>query len=179
MKKTKGKTKFVVVFLVMLLLGTIVWWLGKRGKEAKKSQVQALPTPVVSIFDKYDEPKIEIEIFASKDKGRLLIKQIPEVFRKVEYDVIYQTAFKDGLLEKGITSGKPIDIPANGSLTRKLVFGTESCTPQRCNFHKDKLELDYPVKVVLRLYDDQERVWEIEKEIKLEEVDGVFQGSSE
>jgi hypothetical protein len=179
MTKMNKKTKFIALFLVLGLLGTVLFWLGRRGKRATEDKTPALPTPATSIFDKYSKPKIEVEIFASKDKGRLLLSQIPEIFKKVEYDVIYQTAFEGGLLEKGITSGKPIDIPSNGTLTKKLVFGTESCTPQRCNFHKDRLELDYPITVVLRLYDDQERVWEIEKEIKLEKVDGVFQGSSE
>ena len=175
----KKKQNLIIAFLaVFLLIGLGLFFL-KDGEKAKEDSAgRPSPTPSVSIFEQYGEPEIEIEIFSSKDKGKLLVKKIPEVFKKIEYDITYQTDFEGGVLEKGITSGVAIEIPSSRSLERDLVFGTESCTTERCNFHADKLNLDYPVTVILKLYDDQDRVWELEKEIEVEKEGRVFRGNS-
>lgn len=172
----KKKLAILIVFVLifLLIMGGILW---RRAKKDKEEGNGGRPTPgVVSVFEKYGEPKVKIKIFSSKTKGRLLITDIPEFFKKIEYDVLYQTMYDGNLLEKGVGSGQPLNVPPNRTLERELVFGTESCTPQQCNFHADKLELNYPLTVVLKLYDEGERVWELEKKIEVEKMEGVYVG---
>lgn len=161
-----------------LMLATALFVVGGQrmlGKQGEEKRGENIVSPTPHPFANYRPPKVRIEVARSQDSGQIVIEEIPADFEKLEYDVIYKVRYQDELLEKGVTSGNAIPVK-EGKVARELVFGTRSCNPQGCSFSRDVLSLDYPVQVVLKLYDSQERIWEVRKEIKIKESGGVLRG---
>jgi len=153
--------------LVVLIIGAVLFFRGRQSQETTPEATTA-PESTGVVLKEGDEPKLALSLKASLSRGTLTISNIDSVFSGLEYEFIYVSDYQGSLIERGVSSGGSIEIPSNGELIKPLVFGVESCTIDRCNFTAEKVEVDQPATLILRFLDDEDNVWELEKELAFE-----------
>ena len=159
------------VLLVVLLAGFFFMKKSSNGGVAELpaeiGEEGMLPEQMIDL-DEADEPEIMLTLDSTLSRGSLVISGIDSQFSALEYEFIYVSEYQGLMVERGISSGGSVDIPSSGKLTKNLVFGVESCTTDTCHFTAEKVEADQPGMLVLRFLDEEDNVWEVEKEITFE-----------
>lgn len=129
-----NKISQILVTSFLLLVSS--FFLSSCG--TKKTITPATPTPVPRELAITDEQKPTVNL-TSRDDGHELnlnISKINSIFSKIEYELIY-TASDAGLeIEKGVSGNIETKDITNGSVTRKILLGTESCT-NGCKYKYD------------------------------------------
>ncbi len=156
-----GGVLFVIVLGAFLLRGKKKEITGLPGGVEEE---EMLPEQMID-FDETQEPEIELSLDSSLSRGSLIITGIDPIFSGLEYEFIYVSDYQGSMIERGISSGGSIDIPDTQKLTKSLVFGVESCTTDTCHFTAEKVEIDQPAMLILRFLDEEDNVWELEKEL--------------
>jgi len=157
------KKKIIVIILALgvLLLGGVL--IGK-GKKKEQETASLTPTPTVSLFTNVEEPEVEITLNKTRSEGELVITNIDNRFSGIEYEVVYQSKTPQGeYIERGIYSGEALEIPQSRKVKVDLFFGTKSCTTGKCRVRVERVEVDKPLIVTVRLVDKEGNTWEKEK----------------
>lgn len=165
-KITKLLTRKQVVLGIssgcLVLIFVLLWlWITKGASQQNlpiESQVPFTPTPQVTISPS-NEPQVKLEIWPDKSGITFYISQIDPRFKQLEYELIYLAGVKEQI-ERGVAGG-PIDIPPEGKISEKVLFGTESCTTGVCRRHIDKNVTEGTL--LLRFIDEEGNIWEMEK----------------
>jgi len=168
------KTNLWIILGVGLIIGGIFWRLSRSSSESEQV-AGPQPTPTTSPFAEVQEPQIALSLEQSRSRGKLKITDIDPRFSALEYEFIYQSEYKDSLVERGISSGGAITI-SEQSLVRDLTFGVESCTTGKCHFVSEKVEVDQPATLILRFLNEKNEIWEVQKTVKFEETVSGYKG---
>lgn len=171
-KKNKKLNPLVVGggALLIIIFGFFIF--GRKGKNKmelpQKEETEQEAAFEAMVLDENKEPEIELSLDSSLSRGSLTVSGIDPAFSALEYEFIYVSDYQGSMVERGISSGGSVAIPASGIFTKSLVFGVESCTTDRCHFTAEKVEIDQPATLILRFLDEEDNVWELEKEMTFE-----------
>lgn len=102
----------------------------------KKTAEVAVPTPTPKVIEMPVSERPLINLTPREDGHMLFLKisEIPKSIATIEYELIYSAKDESVEIEKGL--GDTIK-DVNGSLERKLLLGTESCT-NGCKYKYDE-----------------------------------------
>ncbi len=158
-----------VVFILFIGIGAswLFWWGKGSATEPEAEQAGEKQSKEVKPALTEDQiPVIDLEVNPDRSGGVLKISSIDSDFSQLEYELIY-TAESEGLeIERGVAGG-PISVPESGTISEKILFGTESCSTGVCHRRIDKNVSRG--KVIIRLFNDQDQSWSVEKEFTIEE----------
>jgi len=177
-KNQSKKNAPIIIGAVALILvfGGVAIFRAKKKAGQKNSSLPLNPTPAVSKFAEATEPNLEISLDATRISGLLTISEIDKQFSSLEYEVIYQSEIEGAMIERGIYSGGIIPIPSTRKVSKDLFFGTKSCTTGKCHVRAEKVEVDQPVTLIIRLLNDEKEIWELEKTVLFDQSEGGFKG---
>ncbi len=176
MKINKKQKIIIGGIVVVLFLGIGASWLFWWGK-GESGQKQEADNNVKSQSDKRilteeKMPIIELDINRDRSGAVLTISEIDADFNQLEYELIYLAGSDTGQeIERGVAGG-PIDIDSSRSVSENLLFGTESCTTGVCHRRID--ENVSGGTVIIRLIDEDNQPWPVEKEFTINETDSGY-----
>lgn len=164
---------------LILVFGGVAIFRAKKKTSQRDSSLPLTPTPAISKFAEATEPNLKISLDAARTSGLLIISEIDKQFSSLEYELIYQSEIGGAMIERGIYSGGTIPIPSTRKVSKDLFFGTKSCTTGKCHVRAEKVEVDQPVTLIIRLLNDEKEIWELEKTVLFDQGEGGFKGTIE
>lgn len=131
------------LFLIALLFSAVVL----SGCVFKKttptgSLPVAEPTPVPTRpIDQTIKERPYVSLLPTSDRHwvTLEIKNIPKGTKGVEYDLTYLADFEESKIERGVsTGGIPVELNGATEYSKKILFGSASCTTGTCKYKYDE-----------------------------------------
>jgi hypothetical protein len=127
----KKKLPIVIgIVIFVLLLGTLIWW---RGKKTREAQILPSPTPEGQLIEITLEEQPYITLTPRTD-GREFTLEITRIknAETIEYELVYLTRG----LSRGVIG--TVNLQGETSIARKLLLGT--CSRGVCKYDEDVTE---------------------------------------
>ena len=131
MKKTP--LVLLVLFSVFVLGGCGP----KKASPPSGGEPTATPTRPVSETVK-EAPLVSLVPTADGHWVNLEVSSIAEKFTAIDYELIYFADVEGSKIERGVTGGKMIDLNGASSFSKKVLFGSASCTTGTCKYKYDE-----------------------------------------
>lgn len=121
--------------LIVLCILTIIFTIFKiTNKKNKQSEAEPTPTPKLVEIELSKRPHISLIPRADGHELKLIIKDLSDEIRSVEYELIY-SAQDEGLeIEKGLSGMADVE---STTIEKDLLLGTASCTGT-CKYKYDE-----------------------------------------
>ncbi len=134
--------KKVAIILVLVLAVITLGVFGFKKITGRPAAVPAEPTPI-------PEPPIEesigkrpfVSLLPTSDGHwvTMEVKNLPKGTAGLEYDLIYLAEVEGIKIERGVTTGgNPIELDGASEYSKKMLFGSASCTTGVCKYKYDE-----------------------------------------
>ncbi len=131
------------VLLLIILTGAVFMGgcsLKKNAKEGTLPEAEPTPFPTRPIEQSIKErPFVSLLATADRHWVTMEIKNIPKGATGIDYDLIYLADVEGSKIERGIsTGGVPAELNGSTEYSKKILFGTASCTTGTCKYKYDE-----------------------------------------
>lgn len=123
------------IFSVFLLSGC-----GPKKPAVNTPVAEPTPMPTKPIEQSIKE-RPYVSLLPTQDRHwvTLEIKNIPKATKGINYDLIYLADFEGSKIERGIsTGGVPVELNGSSDYSKKVLFGSASCTTGTCKYKYDE-----------------------------------------
>jgi len=133
--------KKVFIFISLLVTTLLLSGCGLK-KTTTETLPNAEPTPVPTkpIEQSIKErPYVSLLPTADRHWVTMEIKKIPQDTKGLDYDLTYFADFEGSKIERGVsTGGVPVDLNGATEYSKKVLFGSASCTTGTCKYKYDE-----------------------------------------
>lgn len=134
MKKILILGSFLVAVFLLSGCGT--------KKTSPESMLNAEPTPVpTKPIEESIKERPYVSLLPTTDRHwvTMEIKKIPQGTKSIDYDLTYFANFEGSKIERGVsTGGIPVDLNGATEYSKKILFGSASCTTGTCKYKYDE-----------------------------------------
>jgi len=132
--------KKVLFFLVLIASALTLSGCGpQQGAETlSKAEPTVLPTkPIEETIS--ERPFISLIPTVDGHWVALEVKKIPQGTKSLEYELTYFADLEGSKIERGVSSGgKPVELAGAREFSKKILFGSASCTTGVCKYKYDE-----------------------------------------
>ncbi|MBU2577262.1 hypothetical protein KKA69_00350 [Patescibacteria group bacterium] len=138
------KKIFIIGIPIVLLIALVIFFLSGLGKKKQAApdnsffeEPIAIPTRPIEEYMN-ERPYVSLVPTADGHWVTLEIKRIAKGFSKIEYDLLYYADAEGSRIERGIsTGGLPVEL-SGSEYSKKVLFGSASCTTGICKYRYDE-----------------------------------------
>ncbi len=103
-----------------------------------EAEPTSIPTKPIEQSIK-ERPYVSLLPTADRHWVTMEIKRIPQGTKGVDYDLTYFADFEGSKIERGVsTGGVPVDLNGATEYSKKVLFGSASCTTGTCKYKYDE-----------------------------------------
>jgi hypothetical protein len=130
----------IIAVLLLAVIILAVYGLKKISGRGNATPAEPTPIPARPIEESIGErPFVSLLPTADGHWVTLDIKNLPKGTQGLEYDLIYLAEVEGSKIERGVTTGgKPIDLKGAVEYSKKVLFGSASCTTGVCKYKYDE-----------------------------------------
>ncbi|HUW24310.1 MAG TPA: hypothetical protein VMW04_01650 [Patescibacteria group bacterium] len=130
----------VITVLLVAVIVLAVFSLKKISGRGGATSAEPTPIPARPIEESIKErPFVSLLPTTDGHWVTLEVKNLPKGTSGIEYDLIYLAEVEESKIERGVTTGgQPIELNGAVEYTKKMLFGSASCTTGVCKYKYDE-----------------------------------------
>lgn len=132
--------KFLILGSLLIAVFLLSGCGPKKTTTENLPNTEPTPIPTKPIEQSIKErPYVSLLPTADRHWVTMEIKKIPQGTKGIDYDLTYFADFEGSKIERGVsTGGVPVDLNGATEYSKKVLFGSASCTTGTCKYKYDE-----------------------------------------